>query len=598
MDYVPGEASSDFVKYNHDQPVISLAKFKENESEGILSVWKKLHPIVIEPKYDGLTVVAYPKGNGSAMFVTRGSGIQGEILPNFINKFEGDIGFDSEYPVRGEVFLTHKAFSSIIKMQQETNEEPFKQIRNAAAGILRRKERSPYIDMLTFICYDVIGLDVGEDKKINYIKEHSPFMTTSNIPIDALPTIENIENLIETMKKMYQECSVAYPLDGIVIKTLKDETLKKYGSTGHHPNNSYAIKWQQQKFTTTVRDVIWQMGRSKATPVAIVDPVEIDGTTVTKASLHNMDYINEKGIKIGAKVTIYKANEIIPQIGEVLEPGDKEIILNVCPACGGQLTEINGQQFCSNPNCEERIAQNIAFLGSKDVLDIPGLSTETARKIVEMYDTGKDKQNIIFNMVVEDIEKLPGFAEKSAKKLYDAIQAARKDVELPRFIKALCIPGIGNNIGKILADEFEDLDTMHRMFSPDENESEKSIERLKTINGVGQVTAEALVSEEFWNAADDLSKVVSIAPYEKMKVNAMNNDYAGKTFVLTGKAPHPRSYYEELIKKAGGLVGSAVNSKTDFLVMADVNSTSTKAKKARELGVTLINPEQAEEMLS
>lgn len=589
LNYTPGEASSEFEKFRHPTPVTSLAKFKENENKGILSAWKKLHPIVIEPKYDGLTVVAYPKGDGSAMFVTRGSGIQGEILPNFINKFEGDIGLDSEYPIRGEVFLTHETFDSIVKIQQETGEETFKQIRNAAAGILRRKERSPYIDMLTFVCYDVIGLDVGENKKIDYIKEHSPFMTVSNIPIDSLPTMENVENLIETMKKMYQECSVVYPLDGMVIKTLKDGTLKKYGSTGHHPNNSYAIKWQQQKFTTIVLDVIWQMGRNKATPVAVVEPVEIDGAVVTRASLHNLEQIKKLGLKIGAKVLIYKANEIIPQIDKVLENGTITIETPVCPSCHQPLKEINGQHFCVNRNCKERISQNIAFLGSKDVLDIAGLSIETARKIMQTYpeEVKSHLQNCIFRLSKADLEKLPGFAKKSAENLYSNIEKAVADVSFEKFIKACCIEGIGSNVGRVLAKEFGTVESLICLLE-DKNNAKN---RLQQLEGIGPVTAGTLVSDDFRYAVLELRSFIKPNKY-KQQTDKTTGKFAGKTFALTGKMEHPRSYYVDLIEKFGGKESKTITSKTDYLIIADINSQSAKAKKARQLGIKIIPANQ------
>ena len=595
LNYVPGGASDGFEKFKHPTPVTSLGKWTEgiDDEADLIKQIKKLWPVEVQPKYDGLTVVAYPNEDGSCRFVTRGLGGEiGEVLPNFIPEYEGAGVNNSDYAIRGEVFITPYNFERLNLALAADGEKPMKNMRNAAAGLLRRKERSPYLHLLNYIVYDLPGQDMTPAEMRKIVKTETKFNFTGGFQGKF------IDNIIAILWVTYDDIisTKRYPVDGMVIKSCQQNSGYRFGNTAHHPRNAIAVKPGRTIFTTVVRDVIWQMGRSKATPVAIVDPVEIDGATVTKASLHNAEQIKKLGLKIGAKVTIYKANEIIPQIGEVLEPGDKDIVLDVCPSCGGQLETINGQQFCTNPNCKERIAQDIAFLGQKDVLDIPGLSIQTARKIVDVYDTGKQKQNIIFDMIVEDIMELPGFAEKSAKKLYDAIQKARQDVELPRFIKALCIPGIGNNIGKILADEFEDLDTMYRMFSPDENEPEKTIERLKTINGIGQVTAEALVSKEFWEAVDALEELVTIAPYEKEAAN-MSSEYAGKVFVLTGKMEHPRSYYIEKIEAAGAKVGSAVNSKTDFLVIQDVNSQSSKAKKARELGTKLVSPEELENML-
>ena len=597
LNYVPGNASGEFEKFRHPVPVTSLGKWTkgvDNEAD-LMKKIKELWPVEIQPKYDGLTVVAYPNADGSCKFVTRGLGGEvGEVLPNFIPEYEGSHVNNSGYPIRGEVFITAEHFEMLNSALEADGEEPMKNMRNAAAGLLRRKERCSYLTLLQYKVYDIPGADLTPEKMREIISEQTEFEFTNGFscvtPEGAIAVIEHVYDDINNFH--------LYPIDGIVIKSCQEHSLKKFGSTNHHPRNALAYKFEQEEKTTIVRDVIWQMGRRKATPVAIVDPVEIDGTTVTKASLHNAAQIEELGLKIGATVKIRKANQIIPQIVSVVKPGDKDIVLSVCPACGGPLQEINGQQFCVNPNCYERVAQNIAFLGNKDVLDIPGLSIQTARKIVDTYDMdqyGGSPQNIIFDLTVDDIKRLPGFAQKSAEKLYNAIQGAMKNVELPRFIKALCIPGIGNDVGKILADEFEDLDTMYRMFSSDENGTE-AIEKLKSIAGIGPVTAETLYSKQFWDAAGELSEYITPLAYKKEKKN-MTGDYVGKVFVLTGKAPKPRTYYEDLIVKAGGKVGSACNSKTDYLIIADVNSTSIKAKKARELGTKLISPEELEEML-
>ena len=590
LNYVPGGASDGFEKYQHPTPVTSLGKWtKDVDDEADLKKQvEKLWPVEVQPKYDGLTVVAYPNADGSCRFVTRGLGGEvGEVLPNFIPEYEGPHVNNSDYAIRGEVFITPDNFERLNNALVSAGEEPMKNMRNAAAGLLRRKERSPYLDLLSYVVYDLPGQDLTPAEMREIVVNQTTFTFTDGFGADT------VEETIETVWRVYEDIISlqTYPIDGIVVKSCQQNSGYRFGNTAHHPRNAVAIKPGRTVFTTVVRDVIWQMGRSKATPVAIVDPVEIDGATVTKASLHNAEQIKKLGLKIGAKVTIYKANEIIPQIGEVLEPGDKDIILDVCPACGGPLETINGQQFCTNPNCKERIAQNIAFLGQKDVLDIPGLSIQTARKMVETYPDILDlKQNIIFELSVPEIKKLPGFADKSAQKLHDAIQAARKDVELPRFIKALCIPGVGRNIGKILADKYGSLDALCVACT-----GSGVVERLQRIDGIGPVAAKAIASDEFWEAVDIIRSVFTIAPYEKSEVAV--GEFVGKVFVLTGKMEHPRSYYVEKIEAAGGKEGSSVNSKTDYLVIADVNSQSSKAKKARELGTKLISPEELEGML-
>ena len=597
LNYVPGGASDGFEKFQHPTPVTSLSKWTKgvDDEADLKKQIEKLWPVEVQPKYDGLTVVAYPNADGSCRFVTRGLGGEiGEILPNFIPEYEGTGVNNSDYAIRGEVFITPDNFERLNSALTFDGEEPMKNMRNAAAGLLRRKERSQYLDLLSYVVYDLPGQDMTPAEMREIVAEQTKFTFTDGFSYDtAEETIEGIEQLYADIVSLQ-----TYPIDGIVIKSCQQNSGYRFGSTAHHPRNMTAWKSLQEKKETVVRDVIWQTGRGKITPVAIVDPVEIDGTTVTRVSVHNMAWIKEVGLKINSRVLLEKRNQIIPYISEVIGEGDKDIVLDVCPSCGGPLEEVNGQQFCVNPNCVERIAQNIAFLGQKDVLDIPGLSIQTARKIVDMYDTSIDRQNIIFNMTIEDIEKLPGFARKSAEKLFSNIYAARKNVELPRFIKALCIPGIGNNIGEILADKYGSIEHMKDWIegSKECNTSDIVEEQLKKINGIGPVAAKTIMSDEFWDAVNALYELVTIAPYEKEE--KPTGDFAGKVFVLTGKMAHPRSYYVELIEKAGGKEGSAVNSKTNYLVIQDPeNSQSSKAKKGRQLQIAMISPEQLEEML-
>ena len=595
LNYVPGSASGEFDKFTHPSPVTSLSKWTKGvDSEAdFAKKTAELWPVVIQPKYDGLTVVAYPNADGSCRFVTRGLGGRiGEVLPNFISRYEGAGVNNSGFAIRGEVYITQENFAKMNAELTVQGEEPMKNMRNAAAGILRRKERSPFVDLLSYVCYEIPGEDITPLAAKKIISDQTSFTVTEMVELKAPNTaLSEIEAYYESLK-----AANTVPIDGIVLKSCQENSLEKFGFTAHHPRNGFAYKALSEKFVTVVRDVIWQMGRRKATPVAIVDPVEIDGATVTRASLHNAAMIKELGLKIGATVEIHKANEIIPQITRVLEEGTEEITLAVCPSCGQPLEEVNGQQFCVNPACDERLAQDIAFVGSKDVLNIDGLSIETARKMVnyaKQQNTVKQlNYTVLFTFTVEMLEALEGFARKSAEKLYGNIAAARQNVELPRFIKALCLPGIGSDVGKILADNFGDLSNLAQKMAAAENPQAM----LQEINGIGPKTAEIVTSENFLTAVRLLEQYVTIAPYVPAKTPA--GDYAGKIFVLTGKMAQPRSYYVELIEKAGGKEGKAVSSKTDFLVIQDVNSTSSKAVKAREVGTKLISPEELVDMLS
>jgi len=582
LNYTPGNVKADFEKFKHPTPVVSLDKWTKDVDDKKVFIKKcnEFWPVEIQPKYDGLTVVVYPNSDGTGKFVTRGGGDVGELLPNFIPQYEGKVYLGEKFPIRGEVFISPENFITLNKRLEAAGEKLMKNPRNAAAGLLRRKERSTNLDLLSFITYDIPGSEMTPEEMRQYIKENTVFHFTKGYTFDKDTIYDDIWGLYDKIKN-------EYPIDGLVMKSCQENSLTKFGSTQHHPNNALAIKPSKVTYRTVIKDVIWTNGRKKVTPVAIVEPVEIDGTTVCKASLHNMDMIKKLGIKIGAEVEIYKANEIIPQIDRVIKNGYKEIEIPLCPSCGHVLENINGQQFCTNPKCKEKICQNMAFLGQKNVLNIEGLSNETARKIVEKF--GCKNQNDIFDLDEDDLMTLPGFAEKSAKKLFNNIQNSRQTTFI-KFIKACCCDGIGENVGKILYERYNGLDNFRNaIFKQSKIKVETELSELK---GLGQVAIKKLMSNEFWDAVDHLAHYIEIIEEKKNE-----GKFAGQVFVLTGKMEHPRSYYIDLIERNGAKEGKSVSNSTNYLVIADINSTSSKAKKARELGTVLISPEQLEEMM-
>lgn len=576
LDYTPGAVAAEFVPFHHPIPVTSLAKIKDGETEKLHKWREKLSPIVLEPKYDGLTVVAYPQKDGSYKFVTRGSGTDGEVLPNFISKYEGDVFAKGTYAIRGEVMLTKEAFREIQNDQIARDEEPFRQIRNAAAGILRNKERSPYIDKLTYICYDVVGWDVSEKRKLDYIRNNTPFETTQCSDDYVMDTPDDY--IWERAKTIFNDVGRDLPLDGIVMKTQKESSLAELGSTAHHPNNGVALKPRRSLFKTTLRDIEFSVGRTKVTPVAIFDPVIIDDTEVTRASIHNRDYFNEMALCEGDTIFVYKSNEIIPQIDSVIHNGGKEF-----------------QWPDAEIDKDEVLVRDIMHMVSKPVLDIKGFSEQTARKLVKGGFV--ENRNDIFELNVAELSRIDGLGKTSAQKLVDQLDARKDLLPFPRFMKALCLPGIGAHVGEVIENEFPSLGDFKEMLYSEETSAQQKLDRLKLIDGIGPETATVIEGPDFDEAFFQLNQHIRSIRWNYREKPMEGAKLAGKSFVLTGKMEHPRSHYEGVIKKAGGNVQSAVNSKTDFLVIADVNSTSTKAKKARELGTELISPEQLETML-
>ena len=608
LNYVPGNSITSR-KFKHPIEVTSLAKVDEDEVAKLKSEIKRLGSVVIEPKYDGLTVVAYPKEDGSYFFVTRGSGSEGDILKYFND--ENLAGNNTKYAIRGEAFMTQENFEKMNADLIKNGEEPKANPRNAAAGILNpaRKEVSPYLNLISYICYDVIGLDVSESEKLNYITANTPFEATSFYVFNSGDDLDTIVKYISNRRNEIVENNT-YPIDGMVVKSNEDGSLKKFGSTDHHPKNAFAVKSCQSAVYSILENVSWQLGKTGAlTPIAEFDPIHILGSTVSKASLSNPDEIKRLNLKIGDKIGVIKAREIIPKIVINNGGGNKDIVIpDKCPSCGQSLIKNGPILQCQNELCNEKIAQKIAFMGSKKVLNIDGLSIQTARKIVNYFYYNytdlleSEGQNIIFYLKKEDILKLDGFSEKSANNLYKSIQDVTlpNKVSIPRFIKACCVDSIGEDVGKILAMEYGSLQSMYDALSPtmrSKDEYTFIYDKLNSLDGIGKETAKVVLSEDFWTSINNLWSYIEPAYYELPNTESSDSNISGKIFVLTGKMPKKRNEYEAMIISKGGIVAGSVSKNTDYLVIADVSSTSSKAVKARKLGTKLISPEELEELL-
>lgn len=596
LEYVPGGTITS-KRFKHPIEVISLGKVEIDDAKRFEAEIKRLSPIVVEPKYDGITVVAYPKKDGSYFFVTRGNGQDGDILPWF--SYDGLRGKNNKYAIRGEAYISQKSLNKMNEKLIKNGEEPKANPRNAVAGILNptRKEKSPFLKYVQFACYDVIGYDFSETDKIDFIIRETPFTPADYIVIGSNRTFEFVQKNIRCWWENLRREDF-YPIDGLVISYNKTGGDKKFGSTGHHIKRKIAVKFPQEFTLTTLRKVEWQLGKTGAlTPISVFDPIKISGSIISKASLSNPDEIKRLNLKIGDRIGVIKAKEIIPKIVSNLYGGKEEIIVpGVCPSCGASLKKDGPVLKCDNEFCRGKIVQKIVFLARKNVLDISGLSEETARKIVDSLNRiqlNVFQERYIFELKVEDIIKLPGFAEKSARKLYDNIQNARKNVSLSRFIKALCIDGIGEDVGKILRDRYHNLYTMEDYLAPYKHNNERNKSVLE-LEGIGEKTAKILTSTKFWNAVKNLYDY--IIPTEEPNL-AIKQEYVNDVFALTGKMPRPREEYVKMIEEAGGKVVKSISKRTDYLVIADMNSQSTKAKKARELGVQLINPGLLETML-
>ncbi|MBR1760954.1 MAG: NAD-dependent DNA ligase LigA [Schwartzia sp.] len=599
LDYVPGEAAAAFSKFRHKVPVISLAKVKFDEERGKLeSELRRLWPVLHEPKLDGLTVVAYPRADGSCTFVTRGDGKTGEVLPAFIRKYERSGVNHTGEAVRGEVFMDVATFSAINAEREAAGEELFRNPRNAAAGILRNKERSAYLDRLRYMVYDLPALDAAEPDKLALLRAMTSF------EVAPVGSADSVEDEIAAIESFYEEhLHGGVPIDGVVVKNAEAGSLARFGGTNHHNSNAVAVKFRPDQAKTALREIVWQVGRDSLTPVAVFDEVELDGTTVSKASLHNWANVRRLALHPGDAVLVEKANEIIPQIiqnfGQETPPAPFARP-TVCPACGAALAsrrletampdipeDEQIELFCPNDACAEKLAQAVAYLGSRRLLAIDGLSVMTARKLTGAAE-GAEKRIAapwdIFRLTVDDFRSLPGYAEKSAAALYDAVQRARTSCDLAHFVAACCVPGVGLTVGGALMRQYRTADALLTALS---DETRK--EELTGIDGIGETLAGILQGKVFTNAFAALREVVTPTDYEPPAENG-GTEPTGKrlTFVITGKLSRPRDEIKAELEAKGHKVTGSVSKNTDYLLCESKDSQSAKAKKARELGTQVI----------
>lgn len=587
-DYVPGEASSDSIKYEHPVPVTSLDKVQITDTDKLKKELERLWPVIIQPKMDGLTLVSYPDGN----HVTRGNGKIGEVVTSKINDNVKGIGDIGTLPIRSEVIMTKSAFKAINSKRISNGEEPFKNPRNAAAGMLRNKDISK-----------VEGLKVFAYNLINDTEDNNVLVQMATLKDSGWNTVfsyvpKTIEEAISFMSTYNDEVrpELDYEIDGLVIK---HNGNKVFGSTGHHPKNSIALKFEAEGEWTKLNSVIWNTGKTGIiAPVGEIEPIEILGSTISRVTLHNIGIINGLGLKIGANVKVIKANDVIPRIVDCEESVSfaiNDIVApSSCPCCGAPTELKNDILYCTGLNCDAQVAGKIELLASRDALDIEGLSGATIEKMIEYY-YEHDLETVFeldftlpLRMTLEDILALPGFAEKSAKKLYNNIQKA-KDTDLKRFIYAANIPLIGRSASEAMANYIGTLGNL--IFQADHDfEDISNIPDFgpKMINSLKQYGKNAFF--KLWEAG------VRPKHIETKPVKAVSEVL---TFVITGSFDIPRKEIEQMIKDAGHKKSSAVSSKTSYLLASPGEESTSKYKKAVELGIPIVNSiEQLNELIN
>lgn len=552
------------------------------------------HPhYVVEPKIDGLSVsLEYTNGifsRGS----TRGDGDVGEDVSGNLKVIHNiPLKLSKELPyieVRGEVYMPKKSFNRVVDRQLINGEKPFKNPRNAAAGSLRQKDSSVAatrgLDIFVFNVQQLEGETLTAHKQsLDYLKE----LGFNTIPFyQRVDSIEKAFALVEQIGEMRGE--LEFDIDGAVIKVDDFADREQLGSTAKFPKWAVAFKYPPEEKQTKLLDIEMAVGRTGViTPTAVLEPVHLAGTTVSRATLHNQDFINDKGVNIGDIVTVRKAGDIIPEVLCVNEKHSDGAFVypEICPSCGEKLVREEGEAAirCINPECPAQLLRNLIHFCSRDAMDIEGLGPSFLETFV---DNGLiTKTADIYHLEKAEIAALDGFQETSAANILASVEKSKAN-DLGKLIFALGIRHIGAKAGKLLADYFKSIDAI---MSAD-------VEAILNIEGYGNIMAEAVVdffaSESAKELIDEL-KACGVNMQSKTVIK--DNRFEGMTFVLTGTLEHyKRSEASKIIEGFGGKTASSVSKKTSYVLSGE--ASGSKLDKANALGVPVIGEAEFEEMI-
>lgn len=548
---------------------------------------------VVEPKIDGLSVSLEYRDGVFLRGSTRGNGDVGEdvsgnlrVIHNIPLKLNKSIPY---IEVRGEVYMPKKSFERVVDRQIINGEKPFKNPRNAAAGSLRQKDSSIAasrgLDIFVFNIQQIEGVELSSHKEsLDFIKE---------LGFNTIPTykkVDNIEDAIAEIDRIGEaRGSLEYDIDGAVIKVDDFSQRDILGSTAKYPKWAIAFKYPPEEKQTKLLDIEIAVGRTGVlTPTAILESVHLAGTTVSRATLHNQDFINEKGIAIGDVVTVRKAGDIIPEVLCVNEHNSNSVFKfpDVCPSCGEKVyrDEDEAAIRCINPECPAQLLRNLIHFCSRDAMDIEGLGPAIIETFVNegMIAKTYDIYNLDFNKILS----LEGFKETSANNIINSVNNSKNN-DLSKLIFALGIRHIGAKAGKLLADYFKDIDLVMNA----------SVDDILQIDGFGKIMAESVV--EFFSS--DSTKEL-IAKLKEARVNMKSTNvvedtrFSGMTFVLTGTLPTlKRAEASKIIESFGGKTSSSVSKKTTYVLAGE--EAGSKLDKANKLGVQVISEEEFKEMI-
>ncbi len=579
------EAVDELPKEAHETPMLSLGKTKEREE---LVGWLGDKEGLLSWKLDGLTIVLTYNNGELSKAVTRGNGEIGEVITNNAKVFKNiplRIKHQGELILRGEAVITYTDFEEINSKIEDVDAK-YKNPRNLCSGSVRQlnnqitAERNVRFYAFSLVRAEGVDFENSRENQFKFLKEQG-FDVVQYLRVNSGNILDAVSDYEERIK------TYEVPSDGLVLIYDDIEYGHSLGRTAKFPRDSIAFKWADEIRETTLTEIEWSPSRTGLiNPVAIFEPVELEGTTVSRASVHNISILRGLKLGIGDRITVYKANMIIPQIAENLTGSDNVEIPDKCPVCGGatEVRAVNEVQslYCTNPACDAKKIKSFELFVSRDAMNIDGLSEATLEKFIakgfihqyqDMYHLDRYRQEIV---------EMEGFGEKSYQNIIESIEKSR-NVELPKLIYSLGISNIGLANAKVICRHFDyDIEAMRHA----------TVEELSEIDGIGEVIGkafEAYFADSDNNVKfDNLLKEVNI---EKAVKQEQTLD--GKTFVVTGSLEHfgSRNELKELIENMGGKVAGSVSSKTVCLINNDIASNSSKNKKAKELGIPIVTEE-------
>lgn len=606
-DFVPSEGDTGFKRVKHLYPLKSLDKVQLSDKDKLRKEITRLWPVVIMPKFDGLSIEIQP----NLKFITRGNGEEGDDVTaqcmqiTDIDELKG-LKFENNGPLRAEIIMTHSDFNTLNAERETAGLKLYDNCRNTAAGMLRNLDLNK-VKGLTVMIYENLGSTSAHTLSIQAIEStigQDVLDRTDNIritpvykPVDIDAALNFLDNL-ENFRKL-----IDYDIDGWVVKSDLDNSLEHFGGyTGHHPKNAFSVKGEAKGEWTKINSITWQVGKENITPVAELEPVYIEGSTISRATLHNVSFLKAIGLNDiiinGGRtlVKVVKANDVIPKIIKVKKEYDSEEVAvdtvqapTKCPICGGETTIKDSDSdseilICTNEDCSAKIQAKAELMASRDALDITGLSEGTIAKILDTYEVNSHEE--ILSITKEHLLALDGFAEKSAQSLYDAIQKAIKKQSIDKVLYASAIPLIGKSTAKDICKVYT-IEELSNILAKSDTDAVKDLCKIK---GIGKETANSLVKHK------DKFRLMFVAINEVTDIAVKDNNPNKEQYsiCITGQ----REPFKTIIESAGHKVTSSVSKKTKALIAADGDLTTSKAIKAIELKIPIIKTvEELEELL-